>query len=287
VDRILTFVHTDEDAAHYCDYECSDQKPTISIARHGAVLDIDGSMTIGHQAYCVNCGCELDRDNHEDLQCNSHNQRYTCAHCGCSVDPDDDEVYEYGGEYYCCDCVFYCDWHERYEPITERCYLMVDGYEIAICEDARNSYYRQCDWCGEWYREDDLNTDGTHYFCNECDEIKRKCSKCGKYLSDAEEDVCETCKRIASGEVFVVPCDNYQVDDYVVLKKEFNCIYGQGSDMESYAGLVVRITQKTRSGVLNLTQREGAWQTWNWDSGCFAGKVINANDSMLFRELEV
>lgn len=288
VDRILTFVRTDEDAAHYCDYEISDQKPTISIARHGAVLDIEDSMTIGHQAYCVHCGCELDRDNHEDLQCSRHSNRYTCAHCGCVVDPDDDYTYQYNGEYYCNDCVFWCDYHERYEPVTERCDLYAYGDEIYVCEYARDNYYRQCDDCGEWYREDDLHTDGVHYFCSECDEDHKRCSKCGSYITDSDDDICDICKRIASDEVFVVPCDEYAVGDYVLLKKPFDCSYGQNPTMESYAGCIMRITDCSWSGAWRLTRRnERVENDWAWDSDCFAGKVINASDDMLFHTLEV
>lgn len=288
VDRILAFVTTDKDSGHYRDYECCEQKPTISIARHGAVLDIDGSMTIGHRAYCVDCGEELYGGNHEHLQCSIHNTRYTCANCGCAVDPDDDEyVYEYNGEYYCSDCCFYCDYHERYEPVTERCDLVVDGYDIYVCEYAKDRYYRQCDECGSWHREDDLCTDGVHYFCADCDAEKPKCSECGAYLNDSDEDMCESCKRIASGEIVVVRCDEYRVGDYVLMKKQFHCAYGQNYDMESYAGRIMRITQKTWSGAFNLTQRANGCNTWGWDDGCFAGKVLGANDDMLFRTLEV
>jgi hypothetical protein len=288
VERIMTFVRTDKDASHYRDYECDNQKPTISIARHGAVLDIEDSMTIGHQAYCVYCGCELDCGRHEDLQCSSHSHRYHCAHCGCVVEPGSDYTYEYNGEYYCDDCVFWCDYHERYESVTERCDLYAYGDDISVCEEARDRHYLRCDDCGEWYLKEDLHTDGVYFYCDDCDEDHHKCSKCGKYMPDSDDDMCENCKRVANGEVFVVPCDDYQVGDYVLLKKPFHCAHGQNPVMDSYAGCIMRITNRSWIGGFNLTRRiDDIVCDWNWDTGCFAGKVLGANESMLFRTLEV
>lgn len=114
-DRISTFAKTASGAAHYPDYTYSRQKPTVSLCRN-ITLDLDNPMEIGHEAYCLYCSNTIDTDRRSWLQCRKHEVKMICSVCGKRID----RLHDICGAKYCDDCVFFCDWHGRYEPITDR-----------------------------------------------------------------------------------------------------------------------------------------------------------------------
>lgn len=89
-------------------------------------------ITIGHLPICPSCGEEHREEN--TLTCGVCNGRcYRCAECGEYVDEDD--VTNVNGEYYCRDCVSWCEYHQEYELTSENEYRFVYGYGD-VCLDA-------------------------------------------------------------------------------------------------------------------------------------------------------
>ena len=103
---------------------------------------------VGVPPICPECGCE--HENEESIlcyDCNDYNSDYySCTECGCDVYYED--VYEVNGDYYCGDCVSYCDYHERYEVIRYAD-MYKDGYGNCYCKKAieEADYLYLCDKC--------------------------------------------------------------------------------------------------------------------------------------------
>lgn len=157
---------------HYRDYQnfdnCSLSRPNGS--------ENENSFTIGHMPICIKCGEEHEKD--DNISCCA--SKVTCAHCGCVIDEDDDkDIIWIDGEPYCRDCVSWCDCGEHYfvGEATE-----VDG-GYYVCPDCLENYYRQCEYCGEYYRERRMTYVDSEegYVCSDCMEMYYSaCDDCGE-----------------------------------------------------------------------------------------------------------
>ena len=111
----------------------------------------------------MECGCEHTTQN--NINC-CHGQYGFCPECGAIVD-DDDNATEVDGEYYHNDCVFYCEYHDRYEPLNEH-YANVERYGD-ICTDAYNSgNFGYCEDCECYFTDDELVPTVNGYVCRDC-----------------------------------------------------------------------------------------------------------------------
>jgi hypothetical protein len=269
--KIQTFVTTASNSAHYRDYEYSGQKPTISLGK-GFGIDLDDTMKIGHEAYCVHCGIELDGDDSGYLSCRRHRKKPICAHCGRLIIDEDDRI-EIDDEIYCRDCTFYCDHHHRYELIERGSneIKLAGGLCITVCNNAL-SCYRQCSTCGVWHKINDghFGNEGFH-----CDACYKKLKADGKWHVKFE----------------VVGYSDYQVGDYVLIVDNVNvCTYTATPEMRRYyPNRIARITYI--GGICNktyeLTIDPDCYDGWNWSSNCFVGKIVgDVSDNILGKTLE-
>ena len=147
---------------HYPDYvhfsDCN-----MSVFSETKIPNRYGVVKIGHNPICVECGCEHTTQN--NINC-CHGQYGFCPECGAIVD-DDDNATEVDGEYYHNDCVFYCEYHERYEPLNEH-YANVERYGD-ICTDAYNSgNFGYCEDCECYFTDDELVPTVNGYVCRDC-----------------------------------------------------------------------------------------------------------------------
>jgi hypothetical protein len=268
VNRITSLVTTEYNSAHYRDYEKSDQKPTISICKgHG--IDLDNLMTIGHEAYCVHCGEELDSDDEKWLQCDDHRIKPVCARCGRYIEDEDDRHVIYG-ELFCDDCCFYCDYHGQYELISDGVNRldMEDGRTLTICDDAMDNYVR-CESCHHWTLRDETYQLRGETYCKECFAEKIKTLH-------------------PSGKFEVVPQSHYDVGDYVLMADDVRvCIYSTNDDMETrYPGRIVKIKGKGMAYRVKVCHDDP--ESWSWSPDCFVGKLYgdNLGDHLLGKFIE-
>lgn len=174
-------------------------------------------INIGHNPICPSCGKE--HYNANSIECHDcmHSDEMMCENCGVYYDAD--EMREINGRYYCPDCCFYCDYHERWEAISPEDIWYVYGYGN-ICDEARydsgDFYY--CEYCGETHliTDDHIETDDENAYC--CEEhavrdgyvltvndgwVKKYrtfiCVKCGEvHHVDDLSDTPLTCARCAN-----------------------------------------------------------------------------------------
>lgn len=147
---------------HYPDYnhfsDCN-----MSVFSETKIPNRYGVVKIGHDPICVECGCEHTTKN--NINC-CHGQYGFCPECGAIVD-DYDNATEIDGEYYHNDCVFYCEYHDRYEPLNEH-FADVELYG-AICADAYNSdNFGCCEDCECYFEVDELVPTVNGYVCRDC-----------------------------------------------------------------------------------------------------------------------
>lgn len=277
VDRITSLVTTECYSAHYRDYEYSNQKPTISLCKNIGI-DLDNLMTIGHSAYCVHCGEELDNDDAKWLQCEKHRTKPICKHCGRYIEDEDDRIY-IDDDIYCADCTFYCDVHGQYEPISwdNNHIELVDGSELTMCNGALRGY-TQCSHCGKWYK----NRSG-----------KVHCGKC--YCCNCYEKLRNDGTIAAPKNIVVVRQDEYEVGDYVLMEDGDtidDCDFGANHWMRDlYNHRIAKIRRiDSFNGAYKLTigNPDPELERWMWSANCFAGKLFgdNLSDELLGKTLE-
>lgn len=272
VERIKAFVEAVDGSAHYCDYESCGQKPTISMCKYR--IDLDHMMSIGHVAYCVHCGESLEGTDQKWLQCERHRKKPICSNCGCHI--EEGNRIEIDGNYYCKDCCFWCDHHERYEVISRgRNELeLTNGDTMIICNTALNYYFR-CTSCGKWHSNRSRHQKSNGSYCKHCyQELKSQ----GLWPTAIE----------------LIPCDHYNEGDYVVVVSNPDSVnsYSTNIDMmRYYPNKIARLVQyeesmwDTRSGYYITIDGESC--PWIWSTECFVGKLIgNVNDSILGKTLE-
>ena len=265
-ERIKSFVETDEDSAHYRDYESSGQKPTISMCKHR--IDLDHVMTIGHKAYCVHCGTSLDGDDPKWLQCSRHRKKPVCVVCGRHI--DEDEQIEIDGDYYCEDCCFWCNKHNRYETMDygKNVIKLANGETVIVCDDGLRSYFR-CEGCGEWHIRCNSHYNNNGRYCDDC---YQKLKADGKWEQNID----------------IIPRSEYNLGDYVLMVQDvYVNSYGANYAMDcDFAGKVCRIVSGGHNRYY-VTNGSGFGSHWVWDARCFEGQLVgNVSDSILGSTLE-
>lgn len=185
------------EGTHYKDYECYDN---CSLSRPKG-SENEECITIGHSPICIKCGKEHDLQS--NISCCA--TKINCAHCGCEIDEDDAVFVD--GEYYCNDCVFWCDHCDEY------CFgegTRVRGYGI-VCPNCLDNFYR-CEECGEYVtaRHSVLLEREGGYFCDICVETNfAPCERCGELhrFTDMKEIagrlLCHNCSEEAENETEV------------------------------------------------------------------------------------
>lgn len=130
----------------------------------------DEYLRIGHDPICITCGEEHDTE--DNISC--CNDYVVCADCGRRLHEDDAE--EIDGDYYCRDCLHYCDECEEW---TREDGEWIDGNWV--CDSCLEDYFHRCPRCGEWVRRCDTS------WCDEMDE--RYCNDCyDEVMEELEED---------------------------------------------------------------------------------------------------
>lgn len=126
---------------------------------------MDRPITIGHDPICTVCGNEHDEEGR--LHCC---RVYTCPECGAIVEGYEDYTVIDGNRYHD-DCVFYCEYHDRYEP-NSTYWGRVERYGN-ICSDAYEyGDFYDCQCCDDVYHDSDMSDgiidDGHISVCPRC-----------------------------------------------------------------------------------------------------------------------
>lgn len=192
------FFRRDVYSGLYDDWNYSYYYTNVSHLKNTPLNDEDFTY-VGAAPMCLRCGDEFNGYcNTDNLYCDDCSNTYVCENCGNICDKED--MHYIDGKWYCDDCVFYCEYHEEYEPIEDKydnveyygdicedaydtgefvyCYHCGDLYPIydtvitvdgdSICNYCVEKYYLQCDDCEEYFRKEEYeeNPDGT--FCPNC-----------------------------------------------------------------------------------------------------------------------
>jgi hypothetical protein len=177
------------EGTHYPDYSHFDNC-TLSRIKGS---ENEEYFTVGAEPICIECGHTHSED--ECISCCSSPSGRECADCGCEID-EDDAVYV-NGEYYCRDCVSWCNNCQEYHRSES---YWVESEDRHVCEDCFNKYYTTCGYCGEvvsrgdtyWVESEKESVcedciDEHYFLCDECNEYYRNTEKnqlCGRYLCD-------------------------------------------------------------------------------------------------------
>ena len=200
---------------HYRDYR-NFSSCNVSYLKYDNTEDVNtNKIEVGHNPICPTCGYEHSYE--ECIECEDcwdGSARRTCNCCG-SVDNEED-MYYIDGEWYCCDCTFYCEYHDAREVGGDDSIYVEDyGY---VCEHAfSNGDFFICEHCDRTYHIDDCITtvDGNTYCCERHamndDYIKisngewyhiddlHYCEDCENSVTDDEwNDEYECCEECAS-----------------------------------------------------------------------------------------
>lgn len=245
INKVKSFVKTADNSAHYKDYLYENQKPTISICHHPS-FELDNRVLIGHQAYCLFCGTSLNEYDAGWLQCKDHRQDMICKHCG-QVMEDIEKIHKIGEDVYCDDCVFYCNYHNRYELIDNK-YDVVNE-NMTICQSAAKRII--------------------------------KC-ECGTYLMLGDKN-CPKCGQANANYLKLMSSTEYEVGDYVLIVDDTTiCDYGCSDEMEeNYPGKIVKIERIIRDDVFYVSSLDDDDYHWQWSKNCFVGIIEGADDSMI------
>ena len=177
---------------HYPDYyHFSD--PNMSVFKYSALEHETQKVKIGHYPICPACGRE--HDTHGYLACCDG---VTCPECGEPINSDE-EIFEYNGATYHMECGFWCDYHDQYEPDSER-YGHIANYGEICNEAAESSEFVECERCHEliWIEEAYGTYDGNVCsYC--CDNYYEWVSRENTYCPADEIAECNFC-----GEAFYV-----------------------------------------------------------------------------------
>lgn len=204
---------------HYPDYQNFD---SCTLSRNQSTQN-DNYFIVGHAPICIECECEHDIS--ENINCCRDNS-ICCADCGCTL--DEDEAIYINGEYYCRDCVNYCDCCHEYHRSEEHYICAEDAY---VCDDCFGEYYTDCEECGNVVDSTETYTvyndiHGWHdQVCEDClERYYEKCSDCDKYhrreyMVEIEDGVwvCHSCfEEYAKCSV----CGEYYLKDDMVEESE-------------------------------------------------------------------
>ena len=179
----------DGGGTNYKDYYHFDQC-NVSILKNS---ENENRIEIGAEPICIECGYRHGTEQNINC-CRSR----TCEHCGCAINEDDAHYVD--GEYYCDDCVTWCECCDSYVLNDDATWI--DSEDRYVCNDCLDEYYSYCDECGNYYNNDDGRyvdyTDS--WVCGDClDERYTQCEECGEYypnyriVTENFHDYCEDC----------------------------------------------------------------------------------------------
>ena len=181
-------IYPGDDFGGYPDWIYSDFAAKISIRNdHADKYDTGHVMQfdMGAPGLCIKCGAEIA----EGLYCDDCGGGRVCDCCGEHYHESElHSAYDrYGNEVLVCEsCLesYYtpCDYCGEYYENDDLTFV---GGEIPICSHCLERHYSQCDCCGEYYRNDDMQSaidaDGNEiYICDNCAEYHFiPCYHCG------------------------------------------------------------------------------------------------------------
>ena len=189
--KIHMFCRTHENGLHYADYNTTSYV-SISV-QQGAEQEY--RLTIGNTSYCLECGGEITDPAH--LHCGyCANYRYDCAGCGNVADEDECHYINY--DYYCNDCVDYCE--ECHEYVLSDDMSHVRDIDRYVCNECvRDGDFFYCDECEKYHTIDE------QYYI--CDDQTNLCSGC---YDDAEcfqcGECCENFSKQQDNDGFCLDC---------------------------------------------------------------------------------
>ena len=173
---------------HYRDYAYYDN---CSLSRVKGSTNED-YITVGATPICVKCG-----NRHREADNINCCNKMRCADCGRPI--DEDESYYVNGEYYCRDCVEYCEHCNEYHRDES---TWIESQGIYVCESCLHNDYVYCEICEEYVRDWDSTfiESEDRYVCDNClHQHYVECDDCGEYVQiyDSYEygdrTLCENC----------------------------------------------------------------------------------------------
>ena len=155
---------------HYHDYLMAYSGGTCIIkGDDGEYHENEYKMTIGAPGIDLDTGEEIGgSDVFDNVLSMSDANCYTCASCGDTID-EDDAIY-INGEYYCRDCVYWCEYCQEYE-VDDGNQTYVDGYgylcEYGLDREIDNGNVSCCEKCGEYrLTESGYLTEDGEFYCD-------------------------------------------------------------------------------------------------------------------------
>ena len=168
---------------------------------------------------------------------NEERKVVVCADCGCEIDVED--AIELDGEYYCNDCVYYCERCGEYHITSKDEPTEVDG-EL-WCEYCRDADAFYCENCNEWHNLDNVyrvnGRFGEEMWCESCVENDAfYCEHCDEYYDyncynsrsvydyrGRERIWCEDCAD--NNAYYCESCENYYEDCDCGSYDSYDCWY--------------------------------------------------------------
>lgn len=188
---------TDSYGTHYKDYtnfsDCN-----VSYLKDETEAINKNRIDIGHNPICPHCGKAHTYE--KAIECREcYASEIQCDNCGYTYSRQ--SMHEIDGEWYCEDCCFYCEYHERWEVGDPGDQIRIDNYG-RICEDALDDseIFYTCNRCGRIGlvdRDDYIETEDSRHYCDyRCAERDgyRETSD-GEWYPEGEVYYCEHCER--------------------------------------------------------------------------------------------
>lgn len=200
---IRDYFCTANGALHYPDYFHSSYAGGITGCNAFTTgKGMDTEVEIGHAAYCLTCGDELDEESR--INCSAcDGDKHRCWNC--EELHYEDEMYwcDDVDDYVCEDCVYTC--HECGEHFgrSENVHEVRDrnGYPIDVCESCLDDYCF-CESCEEYHWHGNVSEYDGVWLCNDCAvEETEACDNCGEVHLQRNMTCtdgiwrCETCQK--------------------------------------------------------------------------------------------
>jgi hypothetical protein len=205
MDKWLRAISEPNGAAHYIDYESSNNYPNYSY--HKSIC-VDGEppidkyklprIVIGSAQFCLNTGKNFENSGEFTIHGGSK-----CEDCGNSYTIDD--MYYIDGEYYCSDCTNSCNCcggvvHEELYHISP-----INGrWGEYVCQSCYEDNYFYCNDC-HLYRANNSSRElaNGNVVCERCVEEYSTCQDCGDLferdeLEDGDDEELYCCECIGS-----------------------------------------------------------------------------------------
>lgn len=150
--------------SHYRDYkEFSMCK--ISILKGAKICNLK-PIVIGADEICIECGDYNHNSDNELSCCSDFESMHKCYECG--YETETDNLIEIDGHYYCEDCYFFCEYHQRYEVRSDVGHNYVQNYGY-VCDDSLDDAEKfiQCERCGNIVLTNNvIKTEDGHNYCD-------------------------------------------------------------------------------------------------------------------------